>query len=552
MNAETLVNIYQQLKSERTNIEGMWSFVDSYVLPYRVDLYRTTTTEGTIDWTNRKVYDNTASISCETLASRIQSSLISPSSRWFDLQFSDEELNKNGDAKKWIESVADIIFQTLQSSNFNLEASEAILDLVAFGTMSLMEEVNKKGEIIFTAAPINDVYFEMGATSNVSRFYRRLNWTGLKIKDKFGDEIPQEIVDLIDEEKPNVKHEVLFCVYEIPENSNADTSKTLAVNARPFGYKYIFVKNKMTIKQGGYYEQPSFVTRWRVTTGSEFGNAPAFSCMGTILDLNEIMQLLIEEGALNIEPPLMTTYKGVLSDLDRSRGGLTVVSDMNELAALPGRGDANLGVIEVQVMQDEVRRAFFEDKLNLKESPAMTATEVNVRRDLMNSVLGPTMSRLKNEFLDPLLMRTFAILYRQGRLPEAPQVVKDAQAEYDISYLGPLPRAQKQEVAKSIAGYIGQLASLAETYREAKDVLKIDESLIALGEYSGVPAYLLNSIEDIEKLRADRLKAEAERDKPEVMRQQGEAMKALGEGAQAAESIDGNSIEALQSAIGRV
>lgn len=548
MKSIDIVKKYQALKSERSNIEGMWNFMNDFVLPYRVSSYQSTTSEGNVDWKKRTIYDGTAVEACDALAASIQGNLVSPSTRWFDLRFQNDEMNRDSEAKKWLEDVSDTIFMELQSSNFNLESAEAILDLCGYGTMALLEEVDDDGDIVFSAAPISDVYFEIGSKSQVIRFYRKLEWTALQIIDKFGeDNLPEEVKDMFSEDKPDQKFELVFCIYEIPENKKNDTSKTLAVDARPFGYQYVLKAGAHMLKKGGYYERPAFITRWRTTAGSVWGNGPGFKCLASILDANELAALVLEEAALAVEPPLMTTQRGIISDLDRQRAGLTIVAEMNDIAPLPGGGDAQLSIIDLGSLQQQIRRAFYEDQLQLKDSPAMTATEVNVRYELMNRLLGPTMSRLKVEFLDPLLQRTFAIMFRQGKLPKAPQIVVDNQAEFDVEYLGPLPRAQKQEVAMAIAGYIGQLGSLQEAYPEARYILKAVEALRGLGEYAGVPAKFMNSEKEIKKQMDVDAKAAQQQQMAGKLKEAGEAMSALGQGAQ---SLPAGSIEDIQGALG--
>lgn len=547
MKSQDITRLYNKLKSERTNVEGMWQYMEDYVLPYRLSSYQSET-EGEVDWKKRKIYDHTAVEACDALAASLQGNLITPSSRWFDLRFQLDELNDDSEAKQWLEDVSNVIFMNLQTSNFNLESAESLLDLCGYGTMALMEELDDDNEIVFTAAPISDVYFEVGSHSNVKRFYRKLEWTALQIIDKFGEEnIPKELDKILDPDKPDQKHEIVFCIYEIPENKKNDTSKTLAVDARPFGYQYVFVNGSIELKRGGYYEQPAFITRWRTTAGSIWGNSPGMKCLASILDVNELAALTLEEAALNVEPPLMTTQRGIMSDLDRSRAGLTIVSNMNDVAELPGRGDTRLSILDISELRQMIRRAFYEDQLQLKDSPAMTATEVNVRYELMQRLLGPTMGRMKDEFLDPLLMRTFGILFRLGKLPQPPQVVIDAQAEFDVEYLGPLPRAQKMEVARNIAGYIGQLGSLAETFPNVLDVINIDDAVRGLGEYSGVPAKYMRNEKEVDLLRKERAKAQQRQQMASQLKEAGDAMQSLGQGAQ---SLPSGSIEDIQKAIG--
>ena len=251
MDAAKIVSNYGRLKAERSNVEGMWDFVDRFVMPYRATNYHSKTSEQEVDWRRRDIYDSTAPEAADALSASIQGSLITPSARWFDLRFQKEELNKDQDAREWLEDCGNQIFMELQSSNFNLEAAEAILDLVSYGTMALLEEEDEDGNLVFSCAPCSDIYFELGALGQVIRFYRKLEWTVLQLIDKFGEEnVPSEILE---RDEPGKKYEVVWCIFEDLENKHADTSKTLASNARPFQYKYVMVEGHEVLKDGGYY-----------------------------------------------------------------------------------------------------------------------------------------------------------------------------------------------------------------------------------------------------------------------------------------------------------
>lgn len=549
MRAADIIKRYEAQKSQRANVERMWKFMEQFVMPYRADLFGTITDEGTVNWSKRDIYDSTAPEAAEALAANLQGNLLSPSVKWFDLAFQDDELNQMDEPKSWLEECSTVIFNALQQSDFNLDAAEAILDMVGFGTMALVEEVDEKtGELDFTAVPIAEAYFEVGSKGQVLRFYRKLQWTALQIVDKFGDaDLPDAIKKAYESSTDGQKFELVFCIYDRNTTPNLNTAKPMATRAMPFGYKYVLVNGQQELgDEGGYPEMPAFVCRWRTTAGSVWGNPPGFKLLPTIMDVNEAVEQCLEAAGLDLEPPLMTTQKGIISQLDRSRGGISVVADVNQVAELPGRGKADLSLLEVNELRQQIRRGYYEDQLQLKESPAMTATEVNVRYELMQKLLGPTMGRLKVDFLDPLIYRTFMILYRAGRLPPAPGIVRERKAEYQVEYMGPLARAQKNETARNTAGWLGQIGAVAKTYPDALDIPEWDKALRGIGQNSGVPMEYMANATDIEQKRKARQAKIDKMQRIEQTKAAGEAGTAVGNAAQA---LPPEAIPALQGAI---
>jgi hypothetical protein len=180
-----------------------------------------------------------------------------------------------------------------------------------------------------------------------------------------------------------------------------------------------------------------------------------------------------------------------------------------------------------------IRSVFFIDKLELKESPAMTATEVNVRYERMMRQFASTLGRLQSDFLDKLLMRTIDILIRNGAVTAAPEGIIDS--EFDIAYTGPIPRAQQAEIANSIEQLMADYAALGEIFPELLDLVDTDKMGLELARVRGVPTKILRNPQEVEAIRAERAQAEAQAMELAQAEQAGKAMQAVGQGAAALE-----------------
>ena len=90
---------------------------------------------------------------------------------------------------------------------------------------------------------------------------------------------------------------------------------------------------------------------------------------------------------------------------------------------------------------------YYIDQLQLNVGPQMTATEVNVRYETMQRILGPTLGRIDTEFASPLIDRTFKIMYRAGLFSPLPDILVQAlrtkPIELRVQYEGPLARSQR-------------------------------------------------------------------------------------------------------------
>jgi len=432
MDGTEIVQRYSVLQSERRTVEGIWELISRFVVPFRGEFYRDLKSENEINWRSRHRFDDTAVDSCDTLAASLQGSLTSPMVKWFDLRFRTDELNVDSEAMEWLGNAAESVHLALQESNFNLQMSEAYLDICSFGTAALVEEVSEKDQkfknLLFKAIPIRECYFEEDAENNVVNFYRKLEMNPLAMVLKFGEKnLPKNITDEANNPKGvNVKHTVIFCVYLRRDKMEADTSKVLSSKERPYGYKYILRKDASIVgEEGGYYEMPVFITKWGKASGSKWGYSPAHKCLGDILTLNQLVDMILVSAEKVIDPPSLAQERTIVGDLDLGASGITTVRNIDGLKPYESRARFDVSSLERNELQESIRRAFKVDQLELKESPAMTATEVQVRYELMQRLLGPTLGRLQNDLLDPIITRTFFILFRAGLLPEMPQIVEE-------------------------------------------------------------------------------------------------------------------------------
>ena len=537
MEGLTIKKRFNSLVEDRKILDDTFQVIEKMVVPFRGEFFKPMTNEAEVDWRKREIFDSTAILANQQLAASLQSNLTNPSSGWFSLGFRGDKLEGDQEAKEWLEACEDIIYQDLQDSNFNLESNEFYLDLTSYGTSILIEEVANEIEwegIEFTAAPLVDIYFEEDRNGQIKRMYRRINWLPLQIMDKFGADKVPEWVKEADIAASNTKIEMVYCIYFRESKKDANVSKKLAPKERPFGSKYIFHKDGSEIgEEGGKYEMPAFAARWRKVSGSRWGHSPAFVCLSDILTLNALTEETLEALGKVVDPSTIVTERGLLSDLDLGRGGLTVARSKDDIWAYESRARFDVGELKIDRLQNAVRSAFFIDQLEVQSNDSDTAFEFGKRYEMMQRLLGPSLGRIISDYLDPMIQRTFNIEARAGRLPEPPQSVQDAEAEYDIRYIGPLPRAQRMQVVDSINQYLGGMAARAEIFPDALDIPDIDAMEREIAELSGVPAKLLNNqkdIDDVREARAEQAQAAAE---AQLAEQEGKGMKAIGEGVAA-------------------
>jgi hypothetical protein len=527
---------FDALHSVRRTVEEHWQLIERFVVPGRGKFFQDEKTEHELTWRRRELYDSTAPMACQSLAASIHGSLTSPSTKWFDLRFRNPLAREAQVAKEWLEDTSERMFKAIQDSNFNIEASEAYMDLTSFGTTVLIEEPKNEMAyegINFQTALIRGCFFEMNFDRTVRNFYRRLELTASQLIDKFGVEgVPERIRQQHAQAgEVDRKYTVIFCIYQRDEYHTANIQQLLAPDLRPFGWLYVMHDDATQIgEDGGYYEQPAFVARWRMMSGSMWGFSPAMLALPDILSLNEMVRLILRAGEKVLDPATLTSERGLLGDLDLEPGGMNVVRDVTQVVPYESKARFDVSELQKDNLQQAIRAVFMVDQLQLKDSPAMTATETRVRYELMQRLLGPTLGRLTNDFLDPLIMRTFAIMLRGGALEQPPDEARDESGILDIEYTGPLAKAQKMAEVEGMERWIGSMTALSEAYPEIRDLVDVDDYGRNLADVLGVPSDNVRDPGAVTKLRRQRAQAAAEERKLAMAQAEGDAMKAAGEG----------------------
>jgi hypothetical protein len=244
-------------------------------------------------------------------------------------------------------------------------------------------------------------------------------------------------------------------------------------------------------------------------------------------------ELIMVAGERVLDPTILTTRKGVYGDIDLSAGGTVVVQDIDRsIKAFESAARFDVSAMNKQDLIRSIERIYFVNELQLKESPAMTATEVNARIQLMQRLLGPTFGYLRTGFLGPAIERNFRINFRYRKFPPLPPVLVQRQADLEIQYLGTLAKAQKAEESQSIGRVIQLGQVMSETFPGVLDNLSGDEAIRAFADIEGVPAAIVRSQADVQAKRKQDADRAAKQQELAQASAEGQVMQDTGKGLQ--------------------
>ena len=529
-NYEYIKKRLDRLGQERGTWEVNWQEILDYVMPRKADVV-TLRTRG--EKRTEVLFDSTAITANNLLAASLQGTLTSPSLPWFSIKLRDEELNENRDVQLWLEDTARRMYDTFNETNFNTEVHEMYLDLCSIGTAALFVEEGSNGfdtdGIHFNCLHIAEYYIQESIDGKVDTLYRKYKLTARQAVQEFGFDKVGEKIQTASKERPD--HKFNF-IHAVEPTADYERSTGKSATKLKFHSCHVCEEDKMVVRTGGYNEFPYLVPRWSKATGEIFGRSPSFNALPDIKTLNKAVEIGLKAWAKAIDPPLLVQDDGVIGRVRMTPAGITVIR--NDGAVKPLQIGTNWQITDLKENQlrTAIRQAYYSDQLQLQEGPQMTATEVQVRYELMQRLLGPTLGRFQSEFLNPLIERVFGIMYRAGALMQEPDIIKGT--KIDVEYLGPLARSQRMEESVAIERLYSLAMNIAQIDPAIMDNIDHDEAVRLRGKLLGVPKTVLRGKDDVNNMRTMR----AEQAQMAQMAQEQQALgKAQKDQAQAAKIL---------------
>lgn len=513
----------ESLKSFRSPWENLWQDCTNYVNPNRGD-FSTEKYRGSQHRVDL-IYDTTAPLANEQLASGLHSFLTSPSQRWFQLKTFDDELNKELGVKSWLEESTQILYDRVfnsPSTNFNSQAHELYLDLGSFGTGVMMVQDVPGDGITFRTYHLADCYIQENDKGFVDTLYRRYKRTGKQLMERFGDAVPKAVVDMTYKD-PYKEFEVIHAVepsetYGIPNKKATD---------KEFKSCYILLEEKALLEESGFDEFPYMVPRWQKVAGEIYGRSPAMTSLPDIKMVNTMMKTIIKSAQKMVDPPLLVPDDGFILPVRTVPGGLNFyrAGTQEKIEPLETRGRPDIGFDLLENRRQHILSAFHVDWLKMPEQKAgrMTATEVVARQEEKMRLMGPMVGRLQVELLGPMIERVFNIMVKQGAIPEAPAALEGM--DMKIEYTSPMARAQKSGQLMAINRLFESMVPLFQAKPELLDNMQTDETFRYFHHLLDAPAAILAPMEEVEQVRQERQEQQQAMMEAEQAQTQSNAMK---------------------------
>lgn len=520
---EAIKNDWLRLKSKKQNWDNTVMQMLEYLCPRKTNRIQGRKQDGTKQ--TDKQFDSAGENAGQKLSATMSGTMISASQKWFGLTPRDTTLRQFIEIIEWLEECADRIYAALnnQPSNFAAEMGEVFQDIVYIGTGSILQEEavlegHYRANIFpgyrFRALDFGEYWMSEDGYGRVNTLFREFEITYDAAFRMWGNSIGEDALNHYRDNKYDILR-ILHAVYpRIDRNVRRQDKYNL-----PWASCYVIHQNNVLVSEGGFHEFPYSVGRWTKGSGEIYGRGPGHQAYPDVRTQNRLVELELEAGSKAVDPTLLQMYEGIMGDTTLNPAGINYVDPTlangdvrNVIAPLESGANFEWARERLERLENKIRQAFYGDHLVVPDKADMSATEFAGRQEVMQRQLGPTMGRVQLELLGTTIDRSFNIQMRARAFsPPPPILLRYVGTDIDITYEGPLARAQRSNDLVAIQrknDWLLTQQTLGNT--TAVDNFDVDAEAREISILTGVPANIVRDADTIAQIRADRQKMQAQ------------------------------------------
>jgi len=462
---------------------------------------------------HKVLLDGHATHDSRILASGMSSGMTNPARPWFRMTLEDKVIAKLPTVRAWLDEVRDLMLEVCAHSNIYDVFYSIYEELGIFGTgcAIILEDYDTviRG-LNFTAGE-----YALGADEKgrVNAFCREFKITVGQCVDKFKEENCSAAVQAAYKNNQVDSWVTIRHLIEPNTQRNAAMADFENMPIRSAYWEASDGTDKFLAVRG-FMEFPIIAPRWdQITTDMINGYGPGWHALGNVKQLQKttLDKLLAQEKLHN--PPMQGDAS--LDDnayVDLLPGGMTRTSSQTPNAGIRPAYQINVDIASfieaIDTLKKSIDKDFFVDVFLMMinfDKTNMTATEVAQREQENIMMMGPLLNRVNSEMLDPYLERQYAVMERNGLLPEPPEEI--AEMPIKIEYVSILAQAQKAIGVQSINRVREFVDGLVEIKPDITDVIDWDEATREVSEMEGIPAKLVVERDVVNRIREQREQA---------------------------------------------
>lgn len=490
---------------------AMWREIADFYIPKRYIWLQSPQERSRYLSKNGNILDPTGTTAGRILAAGMMNGVTSPSRPWFKLRLA----NYNDDAdllsRRWLDEVERRMLLVMAESNFYNSLAIMYIDLVFFGTASMLIYEDFESVIRCYNNALGEFYLGQSARQQVNIFARDFNLKVHQVVERWGVENCSDTVKAAwTKGGADLQNDVsIVCLIE--PNVHKDGLLPNKFKFREYYWEASApVGTVLDVK--GYVEMPGVWPRWELTGNDAYGTSPGLDALGDVIQLQHETKRKGQSLDYMVRPPMVLDVQLQHRPSAMLPGGQTFVAGVNNAGAKPAYQFtppiAEL-TLDLKEVQQRIREIFHNSLFNrvMSLDTVRSAREIDAIDNEKLVLLGPVLQRFENECLDPAINRVYGIMLRAGLIPDAPENIAEAQLE--IQYVSILSAAQSAVGVIPTERFLQLIGGIAPIYPKAVNIPDFDALIRDYGKMIGVPAKGLRPPEESEALGEQQDEAEA-------------------------------------------
>ncbi len=519
------------LRRDRQPWWTSWRDIADYYLPKRYVWLLSDLERSRYLSKNPNILDATGTTAGRVLAAGMMNGITSPSRPWFKIRLKNYKDDLDNASRRWLDEVERRMLLVMAESNAYNCLAVMYLDLVFFGTASMLVYEDYKTVIRCYNNALGEYFLGQDHRHQVNTFAREFTYKVHQVVDRWGKENCSERVKLAYAAGNARMQEDVQITCLVQPNIKKD-----GLVPKKFEFCEIYYETAgevgTILEAVGYNEMPGVFPRWELTGNDSYGTGPGHDALGDVIQLQHETKRKGQSLDYMVRPPMVMDIQLQHRPTALLPGGQTFVAGLNNAGAKPAYqinppiGELTLDIKDIQARIKEIfHNQLFNRVMTL--DTVRSAAEIAKIDNEQLVLIGPVMQRFQNEGLDPFINRTYNIMSRANLLPEPPPNIADA--ELEIQYVSMLNFAQSAVGVIPTERFLGLIGNVAALYPKAVNIPNWDDLLRDYARDIGVKANGVNSRDETEALGAQQDEAEAG-DKAMAMAQPGaDAAKLLSE-----------------------
>lgn len=500
--------LWNELAKRRTE----WEDIRDYIIPRagRFDEL-TRTADRSSRYTH--IYDSTGLRALRTLAAGMMAGMTSPAKPWFKLATPDPGLGEFAPVKQWLNQVTTLQRDIFARSNTYNSLHTLYEELGGFGTG--LDIVVDDFEDVIRHYPMTVGEYALATSERgvVDTFMRTLLMTVEQVVRKFGiKNVSMTIKNLYDLGNFDALIPVL---HYVAPRQDRDTRKLDAINMKWQSCYFEAGGNENKyLSEGGFKRFPALAPRWAVSSSSEvYGDGPGHEAIGDVKGLQHEQLRKAQAIDYQTNPPIQapTGSKGHM--IDTLPGGVSFVDTAGQAGGIRTAFEVRLDLgnllEDIRDTRSRINSTFYVDLFLMLQNDTrsgITAREIAERHEEKLLMLGPTLERLHNEMLAPLIDMTFDRIIAAGLVPPPPPELSEVDLKVEfVSTLAQAQRAVGLGSVDRLVNFVG-MVSQAKQDPGVWDKVDTDQMVDGYADMTGVDPTFIVSDEKVVEVRDIRAK----------------------------------------------